>query len=320
MRRGLSVWIAFLWALLTALSALIYLVGQRHAWVAPLVYVPAHLWAGVSLVLLLGACFANRWLVLLCALTAWGHLGVFYRDDGSKHVPETADVLRVVTCNRGQHAGHQIEPFIDQMQADVVVLQESSARQQLPLSPSLTQQSKLGEFVLLSRYPILNTQAVVRQMNGKRWFRAARFEVKTPARTVVIYNVHLPSPRKELKNLRPGTSAQMFWYDQEALMEEVLQLIEAETVPVIVCGDWNVPPLGPLYRRMTEQLSDAHLSVGSGAGYTFPGDVWNPLSLGKPWLRLDYILCNAECEVLRCETEAPSASQHSAVGAVLRIK
>lgn len=168
MRRGLSVLIALLWALMVVLSALIYLVGQRHVWVAPLVYAPAHLWAGASLLLLLSACFSSRWLVLLWALTAWGHLAVFYHNGGSKPALNSPDALRIVTCNRGQHQGHAIEPFIDQMQADVVALQESAARQPLPLSPVLTQQSRLGEFILLSRYPITSAHAVVRQINGKR--------------------------------------------------------------------------------------------------------------------------------------------------------
>jgi endonuclease/exonuclease/phosphatase family metal-dependent hydrolase len=136
--------------------------------------------------------------------------------------------------------------------------------------------------------------------------------------------VQLPSPRKELRSqglaIRPSESIRQFWQDQVMLMQQVLQHVESETLPVVVCGDWNAPPVGPLYRRMTAQLSDAHMAVGDGAGYTFPGDLWNPLTLGKPWLRLDYILCNAGCEVLRCETEAPSEAQHAAVGAVLRIK
>ncbi|MFZ4596609.1 MAG: endonuclease/exonuclease/phosphatase family protein [Verrucomicrobiaceae bacterium] len=176
----------------------------------------------------------------------------------------------------------------------------------------------------MSRYPILNSQMIGTQASGRRRLRAACYEVQLPTWTVVVYNVHQPSPRKELKGqglvIHPSESTRQFWQDQEMLMQQVLQHMESEVLPVVVCGDWKAPPVEPLYRRMTAQLTDAHMAVGGGAGYTFSGNLWNPLTLGKPWLRLDYILCNAECEVLQCETEAPSEAQHAAVGAVLRSK
>ena len=277
------------------------------------------------------ACFVNRRLLLLCAVTALRvappELG-FFHEERSLPIPSSPEVLRVVTWNLGQHEGHSIGPFLDQSKMDVLALQECSYNQaglrSGPGRAQLPHLSQASEFILLSRYPILNAQMIVTQASGRRGLRAARYEVQLPTWTVVVYNVHLPSPRKELKGqwlaIRPSESTRQFWQDQEMLMQQVLQHMESEVLPVVVCGDWNAPPVGPLYRRMTAQLTDAHMAFGGGAGYTFPGDLWNPLTLGKPWLRLDYILCNVECEVLQCETEAPSEAQNAAVGAVLRIR
>lgn len=317
--------IAGAWGLLTFIHGSTIVIGQRSEWVAPWVYAPPQLWIGLHAILFVMACVMSRWLVLLCALGLWGAVHPLLHEGSPKPVTHDASELRVVTCNWGQIGGHRLEPFIEHVGADIVALQESYGARAATPSPAMKMhQRRVGEFILLSRYPITRTELLFLKGNGKLWPRAVRFEVQWPTHPLVVYSVHLPSPRHELKDYRrsltPGQTAQQFWQAQEGLLQDVMQRMEAETLPVVVLGDWNVPPIGPLYRRLTERFLDAHQEAGSGPGFTFPGDVRNPLSMGGRWLRLDYVLANGAWEILHCETEGPSGSQHSAVGAVLRLR
>ncbi len=338
MGRWLTRFAWLLWSVIVLLALAVHPVGQRSVWIAPVVYSPPQL--GVMLLICLAALtFARQWrLSLLCLATAlifawpvWGWRA---------HVPVQADeglaapdCLRVLTCNRGQHYGHSLAPFIAHLQPDLIALQDAHAVSgvvpQAPEYAALPHRQRVGEFQLLSRYPITRAQLLMSQPANtpKPFLKAARFEVQFGNRVVVVYEIHLPSPRKELRSfVRSGAaeqaaqSATVFWQTHEALLNDFVQRIEAETLPTVVLGDWNQPPLGPHYRRMTQHLQDAHAEAGIGSGFSFPGDWWNPAAFGHVWLRIDYVLCNHAWQVLRCETEPQSNSQHSAVGALLRLR
>jgi endonuclease/exonuclease/phosphatase (EEP) superfamily protein YafD len=96
-------------------------------------------------------------------------------------------------------------------------------------------------------------------------------------------------------------------------------MIESETLPTVVCGDFNAPALGPMYRRMTTSFQDSHRQAGIGYGFSFPGDITLPFTGGQ-WIRIDYVLASRAWDVLRCDVEQQMGSQHSAVISTLRLK
>lgn len=92
----------------------------------------------------------------------------------------------------------------------------------------------------------------------------------------------------------------------------------AESDPVLLAGDFNTPPMGPIHSQLTKGLQDSHIAAGSGFGFTFPGDTHNPLSLFQPWLRLDRIHFSKHWQALHCSTFDMPA-QHLPVIAELQL-
>ncbi len=329
-----------LWGITLLLVALVHGLGQRWWFTAFFVYSPQLLWPMAMLGLAALVWSTSRKLALLLLGTAFFLAGpvMEWRTHGKIHAPLAAgdpDVLRVMTCNRGQSYGHTLASFISKQQPDVLAIQDAGSPQAFvpggPEYQSFAHRAQVGEFVLLSRHPVIGTRLVVCQatlgdQSLMSWFKGARFVVQFHDHQVAIYTVHMPSPRHELHAYRPSTLGRpqqrrrmfRFWEEQQVLDEEMLKQIEADPLPVIVLGDWNLPALGPLYRRLTRRLADAHACAGTGYGFSFPGDVWFAAAWGGRWLRLDDVLCSKEWEPLECIVEPKSESQHSPVAAVLR--
>jgi endonuclease/exonuclease/phosphatase family metal-dependent hydrolase len=153
------------------------------------------------------------------------------------------------------------------------------------------------------------------------WHYAARHEVQGPAGMMVVYNVHLPSPRHALVKSENTDKilAQNYWELQGRMVEELCGKIESDSLPAVVVGDWNVPALGPRYRRMTRVLRDGHAEAGVGYGFTAPGDVRHPLAFWCSWLRLDYVMAGKDWKILASDTEPPTDAQHAAVFAEVML-
>jgi len=62
--------------------------------------------------------------------------------------------------------------------------------------------------------------------------------------------------------------------------------IDSSPYPVIVCGDFNDPPMSYTYRQIKSNLCDTFLKSGSGIGTTLIGAI--------PMLRIDYIFASKE--------------------------
>ena len=335
--------VAFCGLLVLGLFAGVFIIGTRFAWLAPLVFSPPQVWPS----LLLALAMVSGWrrdircalaLGLASVLVAWLALGWRYHGAPTNAgVSEKPALLRVLTWNQGQHYEHSAAAFIAAQRPDVIALQDAPIPvrklQDKPEFKTFSHIIKLGEFALLSRYPILHSELVPAHVQMVAHYSrmdlvAARFVIDFNGRSVVIYSVHTMSPRYELDMLfgiqkpypSPPPGGPSFWVQQRSVIEQLLAKLDAETLPLVVLGDWNMPPLGVIYDHMRRGRLDAHAEVGSGAGFTCPGDLWTPLTLGKPWLRIDYILTNRDWQPLSCVTESASHAQHCAVAGLVRLR
>lgn len=343
-RRGAQIF-ALLAAVFTmGMWVFLNCVGYHNPASAFLLFLPAWLWSipvwmALPLALLLdpkksGILTLGVGLLYLGPLLGWQGGG-----ESPKALDASAEALRVMSYNRGQAQGTSLQPFKMELQPDVLALQDAGRRITAYKNADGYQEfphvDGVGEFVLLSKHPILRKDLLVYVQNGdtsRKVAVAARFEIEMATRRVAIFSVHLPTPRPMLQSERwggflwgvlgvPGTawakkrhSRQAYWDGKLSLATQLAETIQKETLPCIVVGDFNTPAMGTVYRTFAGSLQDGHRVAGSGYGYTFPGVTRNPAAFQQPWLRLDYIFADRRhWKVVSQVTEPNRGSQHRAV-------
>lgn len=323
-------------------------IGEHNPTTAFLLYTPPMIWV-LPLLLWLPVALVFDWrsgllLVLLLAIHPFWHLDYRWRpkpDLAAQPVPagEQERTLTLLCWNRGQAQG-SLQPFMQRVAPDLILMQEASYR--LPgylRDPAYDFEhgKALGEFMLLSRHPILSVTPVHNEApapdgNPRRVLLAARFEVDFHGRPIAVYNVHFPTHRSVLTwhmrgpflsgivGLVPGTrfadsrrQHQTYWDGVIDHGRVLAEAVEADPLPVIVAGDFNSPHRGVVHRRLTRTLTDAHRAAGHGFGFTLPGSTRNPLSLGGPWMRIDKVLVGDGWQVTGHMTERERGSQHRAI-------
>jgi len=266
------------------------------------------------------------WHVLAVVMVLFGFMTFHW---GSRPAAKPGEIT-VVTHNAGQNSRPQFDAFLKATDPDLIVLQDAGGRgADLSRKNPKRYVSGKGEFLLLSRFPVLNAEPV----QAARWYGrpvAMRFELACQNRPLILYSVHLPTPRQQLNRYLSGRAiARMFLDDdtaahpqtdykswtaaREKLAQDLADVLSKETLPFLVCGDFNTPDHGVIYRTVSRQLQDAHRAGGRGWGFTFPGATHNPLSLGGPWLRIDYAFAGRGWKPVYCQPEPGRRSQHCAV-------
>lgn len=197
--------------------------------------------------------------------------------------------------------------------ADVIALQEVSQayeplliaglRDLYPHYGTHTVLSRFAGQAIFSRYPLLEDDYWQYE-----WLPTPlghqRALVQTPFTPLVVYNVHPTHPGMNGQHFNPTY--------RHREIQDVMRRIQAETLPVVLLGDFNMPEHSPDYQTVTATLTDAYRDVGLGLGWTFR------LRLPFPFLRLDYVFCSAAWLPLKAEVlPAHGGSDHYPVRAAL---
>ncbi len=96
---------------------------------------------------------------------------------------------------------------------------------------------------------------------------------------------------------------------QSAMLAEALS---SQKEQLVLCGDFNDPPVSWTYRQLSRGLSDAFLKKGFGIGATYAGNL--------PGLRIDYILTGRRIRVTGFERIPDTRSDHYPVMASFELK
>ncbi len=353
--RGITGIVA--WAVLIGVPGLLIFTryaGELLPATAFLLYLPPALWLVVPALVLLPTLIL-RWrlgvaLAVFLAITPWWIFGL--RSANSKK--GSGDGITVLTYNSGQSGPVPLGvvaggAFPADVGADVIAMQDTyiyfrdhklGKGYQPPPVPAYPHLHRFDEFVTYSKFAFVESTPVRLLRDERIEVVAIRHVIDVQGRLVVFYNVHLPTPRYLLKRASPtaialdyfgpdSTSDPVDNYQRalqngwDAHVETALSLlaqIRAETLPTIAAGDFNFPRYGYLARTYRNSLAEA-LPDG-GCGFTFPGTTRNPLSFGKPWMRLDHLF-SADPKLLFPETastERERRSQHLATAATFRFR
>lgn len=323
--------------LLMAVVLVLRFVGER-TWVTTVaLYLPRWPFAAGALLLLLFAMLRRNvaWLAAsLLTLLIWAFpLAGLQLGHSRERTPEHR-VLRVLSYNVDSNRRPEaLLAEIRLVNPDLFLLQEArTSKAQAWWQLDGYHFSVEGQFILGSRFPIAEVLPLPRDHDTPLgWGRAVRYRVTLPETSLVIFNVHPPSPRLAFRALARDVASERaegtFWPDAAAIaavsrdaavradnLRVVADEARQEALPVIVAGDTNLPDLSPVLAETFGGMHDAFLEVGLGFGYTFP----NGRSF-SPWMRLDRILTNDAFRTLDFRVLAAGASDHRGIVAELEL-
>jgi len=326
--------VAACWGYLTVLG----LWGVLHWWVGDAIglvglvtALAQFLFVPLPLVVCVAWKTGRRELWLGAALGAALFLMLWGVDFRPKFPAPASSGLRVLTYNLLGSQGYTGPALavLRAEEADVVCLQE--------LTPNLAQAIRDG---LSAMYPYqyLDPVAGVEGMGvlskiplrprvhdlGAGWVGKPQvFKGDFDGRAFVLVNFHMPA-----FDLRSQVALTEGFLQRETRARALLGFVQAQDMPVILCGDANATPLSTAYRLLREGgLQDAWREAGWGFGNTFPGSL-EPASsrphVGRvPLLprwsaRIDYVLYTPAWRAVAAHTARfDGVSDHRGVWALL---
>ena len=177
---------------------------------------------------------------------------------------------------------------------------------------------------LFSKYPIVRKGYVPFSSDANNFCIYA--DLVVDGDTVRVYNGHLQSIRlkPEDYDLANGKTEQSEIDDaskriarrlksafvkRQEQVDRITTSIKASPYPVILCGDFNDPPVSYTYETLTDILSDSFVECGNGIGNTYIG--------AFPSFRIDYILHSESLKAIDYRTLEEELSDHHAITATL---
>lgn len=170
---------------------------------------------------------------------------------------------------------------------------------------------------ILSRTELVGqTQTMLRQDPADSVYTAVtRTQLRWDGREFAVYNLHLrtfgekkPWNDEKAPNFKAADLIPYFRRYRDAYrvraweVDQIMEMLEDETMPVIVLGDLNSTPHNWVMRRLTGRLRDTFDEAGEGWGMTYHTRL--------PIFRIDYVLVSEEFEVVSADVIDAYLSDH----------
>lgn len=319
-----------------AVTLLLKFVSENWWVSAAMVYLPRSLYA-VPGIALLPFALARSWRAVLFNLAAIGLVAgplmhAQYPLGDEADTPLKKDrTLRIVSCNvqRFRPDFASVLEEIGRMNPNVIALQDADANSAI-LTRYLHEwhTARAGEFLVASKYPVRFVDKC--RPDSFERTSVARFEIDTPAGTILLYDLHQMTPRQGLTALRPDSIlTETGRGDLEAFVSlradearQTRQFVDQtrRRTPALIVGDFNMPSDSSLYRTSWNDLANAFNTAGTGYGYTFPCQRQFQWPGGLPWMRIDHILASDHWQIRRCWVGSANGSDHRPIAAVVELR
>ncbi|MGL4520016.1 MAG: endonuclease/exonuclease/phosphatase family protein [Phocaeicola sp.] len=170
-----------------------------------------------------------------------------------------------------------------------------------------------GGLAIYSRFPILSAKRVnyKSESNG-----SVAYQIKMGEDTILVINNHLES-NKLTKNDKTAYREMLKSPSRDKVSKEskllfrkladasIIRSAQADTIAkliaeskaagIIVCGDFNSPPLSYTHRVISENLTDAFVASGNGLGISYNQNHF--------YFRIDHILTNDYFKPVTCTVD-----------------
>ncbi|GGJ21315.1 endonuclease/exonuclease/phosphatase family protein [Deinococcus roseus] len=278
--------------------------------------IPQHVYIIPTVLVVLWALFKKRWRVLLMqvpVVLVWLFLLMGLQLHWPAPVPSSS--LRVMTWNlHGGIAGMKpILATVNQVKPDLLCVQEAKSFgprlfAALQKQDPRWQMAQGDELVILSRFPVVQKRKLEFPSTPHIELEAT---VQVQGKTLHMVTAHLDRHRLNAAPWDPQFGNKMHERAQKVShvrQEGVNVLLEAHNNAkqqnrlFLACGDFNMPPLGPLYRQLENQLDNAFAHSGLGFGHT-----WNA---SFKVLRIDHIWTSPDLVARKTWVEESTGSDH----------
>jgi endonuclease/exonuclease/phosphatase (EEP) superfamily protein YafD len=227
--------------------------------------------------------------------------------------PPSGTRVRIMTYNRGQNpldAGRLIR-CIEEGRVDLICFQEGNLRRNPRLDAYFAARGwyrDRGQYVA-SRYPIVAELPPLAPDIPKGVYAPltlVRLRIRAaPGVEFGLATVHMPTLRFGLYRFLgqdvEGLKRHIAGWDWQ-MGRLLVGLAEMRDVPILVGGDFNVPPDHPAMAALGSSYRLAFEEAGWGYGYTRPARY--------PWFRIDHILASPEWAFTRCRVGPDCGSDH----------
>ena len=260
----------------------------------PLIFLPI-----LFLPLLVFSIIKNRWFSIISSvacilLVSWLHVKYFSPESTS--LTDSHPSLKILSHNVGWYTTKSptLVKLIEGEQPDIVFLQETvrphRKRVFNVLKTDYPYQINTPPVGILSKYPILSSEILHLANHPETQQRAI---VNFNQQEIVIYNMQATGPWVEFYKILSFIKIPVYKYKQRfPEIQDLVERIQQETLPVIVAGDFNMTDESQDYYSVQKVLQDAFLKSGFGFGFTWPHGFFTKkfnLKLNYPVCRIDYI-------------------------------
>lgn len=167
---------------------------------------------------------------------------------------------------------------------------------------------------IFSRWPIVGEHKIIFQNNINSAMSA---DIDINGQIIRVINCHMQTTGINQNRKFGGSTAIEGATDNTVIRNEqinaVADYIDKTTVPIILCGDFNDPPISYTYRIVNRKLNDGFKQGGTGFASSFIGGF-------KSLLRIDYIFHSDELDCTNYVHADYMFSDHKPVISTLEFK
>lgn len=225
---------------------------------------------------------------------------------------DEANTIRILSYNIGPN-GFQVDRLVDylnQQKIEILVVQEDTDIWKLKARLAADKGWYWNRYsTIFSRLPIVSESNELPDEAGGDKLYAGHLtlaRVRRGSLDFIVGSAHGPSLRgafyKLVKDADLAELRKALDWQKRQLARIALMMDQNEARPLVVGGDFNVPPGSVYAAPLEKRFEDVYARLGTGWGYTFPTRL--------PWLRLDKFYLSRGWQPLRCFVATDFGSDH----------